>query len=1112
MADNDDIVQNVKINVESDGVDNAFDELKAALGDAFAAIKEAFSSFDLGDAWAKIKDAGAKAFEALKQIGSDSLQGLAQAAERNAEAIGSAVLAIGAAVAAVGVALALAGRAMYSFVQSTSQAVNAMGELADRTQTAIQVVSSLQSFFAEAGVGPKEFEDAYRHLGNTVSETWASIKKEVTEGADKVTQTHLAAAQAALRLQDAQRELRNTGRDLAKQQRDDANSVADAQRRVEQAQIALDKSNGINTTQREKILAQQKLETDATRAQQSLQDAQQKQRDDANKADEEVVKRQLAVKQAQLAADQSQRASRSADRNDLGNITRSVQSLASGNQDALRNFNSTADNILKGVVASAAESGAAIRNLGVDFSGLADTGPKVKDVLLQLGLVLNNINDPILRNQVAFKALGNASQDFINALRTGGIDEFIAKMGVLGGAVDSVDKKVASDFINSLTRLQDTLGNIGVKIATAFGPTFTAVLDNLNSAFDRSRDNIVRFAETVATVVGPPFKAISASINVVAQVANTLIDIFRNVSELIKAAFGLSDVPIQKTLERLYNILKAIAEIITGDLKKGIEDLKKESAKELQETFKKPAPETAKRDEQGFPVGLTQAEKDRVNFNAARNEAAAAAARGLPPEPPPQPSVLERLDPRAALERLFGGGAAAPPAAPVAQPEQQQQTSTLDRLSGIVESLKQNLDSHFQGQQPQSQQPAQQQQTPPQQQPAAQPEPSAIQSFFDKISGFLNSFNKPETNVSPEDSSSGIGIRGSLDDASSGLKNVATAADAPLQPLQQLAAAAGAAATQLASVKSANVSSDGKSATVSAATGGLIRGPGTGTSDSININVSDGEFVMRSDAVRRVGVGFLHALNRGVRGFAGGGLINPDGSVSGSYSNDPTSSTDPIGRSLANASTLGPGQHDIAFDPQSGGAFIDGILHTPPDPILNDPVVRRAIEESKQGMRDQQKKTAHSGFTGQFGFDGPTSADAVGHAGGGHINGPGSETSDSIPAWLSKNEFVQPARATRHYGIAFMESIRNLSFPRFNVPHFNLGGLVSPQVPRFRFADGGPVVTASGPSALPNLGTLNLRTDYGDAVVYGDKTTVSDLRRAAVTKNIGSQKKSSWRG
>jgi hypothetical protein len=53
--------------------------------------------------------------------------------------------------------------------------------------------------------------------------------------------------------------------------------------------------------------------------------------------------------------------------------------------------------------------------------------------------------------------------------------------------------------------------------------------------------------------------------------------------------------------------------------------------------------------------------------------------------------------------------------------------------------------------------------------------------------------------------------------------------------------------------------------------GGAVRGPGTGTSDSILARLSNGEFVMRAAAVRTLGAGFLSTLNR----FAGGGMVMP---------------------------------------------------------------------------------------------------------------------------------------------------------------------------------------------------------------------------------------------
>jgi hypothetical protein len=58
------------------------------------------------------------------------------------------------------------------------------------------------------------------------------------------------------------------------------------------------------------------------------------------------------------------------------------------------------------------------------------------------------------------------------------------------------------------------------------------------------------------------------------------------------------------------------------------------------------------------------------------------------------------------------------------------------------------------------------------------------------------------------------------------------------------------------------------------ATGGLINGPGTGTSDSIFARLSNGEYVMRADAVRMFGTGLLDQMNAGqIPAFAIGGGV-----------------------------------------------------------------------------------------------------------------------------------------------------------------------------------------------------------------------------------------------
>jgi hypothetical protein len=59
------------------------------------------------------------------------------------------------------------------------------------------------------------------------------------------------------------------------------------------------------------------------------------------------------------------------------------------------------------------------------------------------------------------------------------------------------------------------------------------------------------------------------------------------------------------------------------------------------------------------------------------------------------------------------------------------------------------------------------------------------------------------------------------------------------------------------------------------ANGGLIRGPGTGTSDSILSRVSNGEYIVRASETRKH-LGLLHAINDGtLPKFANGGMVQP---------------------------------------------------------------------------------------------------------------------------------------------------------------------------------------------------------------------------------------------
>ena len=69
---------------------------------------------------------------------------------------------------------------------------------------------------------------------------------------------------------------------------------------------------------------------------------------------------------------------------------------------------------------------------------------------------------------------------------------------------------------------------------------------------------------------------------------------------------------------------------------------------------------------------------------------------------------------------------------------------------------------------------------------------------------------------------------------------------------------------------------------VKAATGGAIYGAGTATSDSIPAMLSNGEYVIKAAAVKRLGVPFLDALNQGrTPGYSVGGLVHANANSAG---------------------------------------------------------------------------------------------------------------------------------------------------------------------------------------------------------------------------------------
>lgn len=155
---------------------------------------------------------------------------------------------------------------------------------------------------------------------------------------------------------------------------------------------------------------------------------------------------------------------------------------------------------------------------------------------------------------------------------------------------------------------------------------------------------------------------------------------------------------------------------------------------------------------------------------------------------------------------------------------------------------------------------------------------------------------------------------------------------------------------------------------------------------------------------------------------------------------------------------------------------------------------------SLQGLDAAIASTANA-FAAAGGAAQGAASSAPGVATGGLIRGPGTSTSDSIAAWLSRGEFVVSAKAVEKYGTGTLHALNQLRFPKFNIG--GVVGLMNPRMPRIElpgFADGGLVEEAK-PHTTVNV---DLRTEHGTVRLIGSENVAAQLQKLAVTKRLTS--------
>lgn len=119
---------------------------------------------------------------------------------------------------------------------------------------------------------------------------------------------------------------------------------------------------------------------------------------------------------------------------------------------------------------------------------------------------------------------------------------------------------------------------------------------------------------------------------------------------------------------------------------------------------------------------------------------------------------------------------------------------------------------------------------------------------------------------------------------------------------------------------------------------------------------------------------------------------------------------------------------------------------------------------------------------------------------GGIVTGPGTPTSDSVPAMLSRREFVIRAAAVDHYGPSLLHALNAKRVPRDLLPGFADGGTLRAEPPRY-LPSPAPLVAGSGRSGDSTV-TINVTmpetaTTSGSAGVAWLEEFADRARRAS---------------
>lgn len=457
----------------------------------------------LEDAVQRVTIEGAEEVQqALKNIGETGAQAFAQIVEAASHGdFTGLVTMIGGNVAG---AFTEAAKSVIEFADAQAEAIEKTNALSEVFGTTLEQTAGLKEAFAGAGVSASGLDRLMQRMSMNTARNWGQIQQSMREAGTQSEASLERITSAQLSVEKAQQNLSEEGSKSAQQAVDDFDNIQKAALSLEAAQNKLTTASGGSVSPGAKqALEQKEALLGLQEAQEAVGKANQKAVEDSIQADMKHKEAIEQVKEANTKLEEAQEHAYDQSLKSIPEVVGLLQKLETGTASAADSMKLM--DVSSGTVSRAIEAMAS-------STGKVATG---FDVFKTLGDLFSKTGDEALTMQqkieilqkvggTSMRAMGGDAAKIVQLLSQGGdyAKQFAESASKIGLALKDEDVQKAKDLEKSSGELATHWDELKAKMGAAVAPGVSEFFKNLDAILVKLAPTVIKLAE----VFGQLFK------------------------------------------------------------------------------------------------------------------------------------------------------------------------------------------------------------------------------------------------------------------------------------------------------------------------------------------------------------------------------------------------------------------------------------------------------------------------------------------------------------------------------------------------------------------------------------------------------------------------------